>query len=465
MSRLAPLLLLAAVGCGGSFEPEPEAPHLLLVVADALRRDHLGVYGYDQRPTSPFLDRLAREGVTFDDAHAQASQTFNSTSTLLTSRLFPYLGEPPGLAAGTGLDRATRERHAQVPVLRPENLTLAEVLAGGGYDTFGAFSNPHHHPASGFWQGFAEARFVPPKAPRTAYAPGPKVVRAFLDWLDGRSGRETPVFAYLHFMDTHNPYRPPREIRRQFVTAGGRDLYRNGRPVETPTAADLDYMRALYDGEIRWFDGVLAALVEALSERGLWQRTVLVVAADHGDEFMEHGGLGHGMTLEPEVLRVPLMFAGPALTGAGVAPGRVAALVRNLDLAPTLAELAGLRPPAEFEGSSLLPRMRGGETEVAPPSFAWLGSLRSVTTERWHISLDLETGERRLYDRRSDPGGRLNAIADHPQAAADLARLLDALEDAKRRAEEEAARLGPQQPPAELDPAVREQLEALGYLD
>ena len=88
-----------------------------------------------------------------------------------------------------------------------------------------------------------------------------------------------------------------------------------------------------------------------------------------------------------------------------------------------------------------------------------------MTTERWHISLDLETGERRLYDRRSDPGGRLNVIADQPQAAADLARLLDGLEDAKRRAEDEAARLGPQQPPAELDPAVREQLEALGYLD
>ncbi len=484
-ARLATLLLLAAIGraaigCGSPPGDEPEAPHLVLAVVDALRRDHLGLYGYD-KPTSPFLDRLAGQGVAFDDAHAQGSETFVSTSTLLTSRLFPLLGPSPELPADSGLDEAARRRHSWVPVLREQNLTLAETLATAGYDTFAAFTNPHHHPASGFWQGFGEARLLPPPEGRkTAYARAPKVVNAFLDWLDRRDGAEVPgsglpgsgpVFAYLHFMDPHNPYRPPRDLRRQFVTTGGRDLYRNGKPLETPTTDDLAFMQALYDGEIRWFDEALAALVEALEQRGLWRRTVLLVASDHGDEFMEHGGLGHGESLEPELLRVPLVVAGPPLAGLGVAPRRVPALVRNLDLAPTLAELAGTVPVAAFEGSSLLPLMRGATAETAiaeprPPALARRGPLRSATTGRWHFILDLASGEGRLYDRRSDPGGTVDAAVAHPEAAASLTHRIEAMENDRRQSEAEAARLGdPQEPAVEIDPAVREQLEALGYLD
>ena len=236
-------ILIAALqgGCGGGAAPGTgfsEAPDILLVVVDALRRDHVGAYGYP-RPTTPFLDRLAADGVVFEDAYAQAPQTFNSTSTLLTSRYFPYLTETSRFKGVPGFGSETQQRHSQVPRLAEANSTLPEMLQAAGYETAGFFTNPYHHATSGFWQGFDAAEFLPPDS-RTAYTRAPKVHRAFFRWLDDRKASKKPYFAYLHFMDVHNPYQPSRKLRRLFATVKGRDLYVNGKPAETPTDDDVD---------------------------------------------------------------------------------------------------------------------------------------------------------------------------------------------------------------------------------
>ena len=440
-------------------------PDLILIVIDALRRDHLGTYGYD-KPTSPGMDALAAEGIVFDNAYSHGSQTFNSTASLLTSRYFPYLLPRFATDPIEDLDPKTGARHSRVPILADSNVTLAEALQGGGYQTLGVFTNPHHHSSSGFWQGFDDARYLSPDKGDVAYARGPKIHRAFFDWYDTeRDGR--PYFAYLHFMDVHNPYRPPRFLRRQFVTVKGRDLYRKGVPEEEriPTDADLQYMMALYDAEIRFVDIVVESLVRDLATRQSLDDTVLVITSDHGDEFMDHGGLGHGSHLERELIHVPLM-----ISGLPDRPRRESALIRQIDVAPTLVQLAGLETQTVFEGSSLVPLIRAPEdTDLGiEDSFAIVANHRSLTTLEWHFTFTPKENRTRLYRLDSDPRGLRDVSDHHPDLVDHFLARLELLEVIRARTAQRAIELAGEQASSEhdlVDAEIREQLEALGYAD
>ncbi len=425
----------------------PERPNVVLVVVDALRRDHLGVYGYP-KPTSPVLDALAAEGVVAWDAWSQAPQTFLSTATLLTSRRFPLVFE----------DRS----HERVWGLHDANHTLAEVLRESGYATFAAFTNPHHHPASGFWQGFEKSVYL--TSEDRAYGRGVDVYRSFFEWLD-TSSTPQPFFAYLHFMEVHNPYMPPKKIRQLFVEQKGRRLSLERSVADpAPSAEDLAYTVALYDGEIRFVDSILGDLVGELRSRGLWERTLFVLTSDHGDEFMEHGGLGHGKTLYPEMMRIPLLFAGAGLED--VAEHRLDGLVRNLDLAPTLAAAAGAsaagRPAETFEGTDLLGAILGGEAVPAEVSYAWRGTQRSLTDGSWHFLADVHDGGKWLYDCDADPFSTADVTTEHPEVTRRLARRVAELEKERRKVERLARSLG--EDGEGIDEEVVRQLRALGYL-
>ena len=188
------------------------------------------------------------------------------------------------------------------------NLTLAEVLGAAGYQTVALFNNPHQHPTSGFSQGFDVARLLDRDADQ-AYARVDSVAAAFLDWHAARDPAR-PYFAYLHLMEPHNPYRPPAEYQELFPPGAGRHLYANGRPSPEFTDDDLGTMTALYDAEIRFLDDTLRNLVAELELRDDLDETLIIITSDHGDEFLDHGGLGHGKTVELELLRIPLIMAG-----------------------------------------------------------------------------------------------------------------------------------------------------------
>jgi arylsulfatase A-like enzyme len=461
------LAVVAAAGCGADRTPaEPERrPNVLLVLADALRRDHVGCFGYT-RPTTPFLDTLAARGVVFDDALSQAPQTLNSTASMFTSRSFPFLLWGVKHDPVPGVDPEHREQWARTPRLAAANLTLAEVLQGAGYETTALFNNPHHHPTSGFAQGFDDARLLE-RDPDTAYARASSLADAFLVWHAGRD-RSRPFFAYLHFMEPHNPYRPPASTRELFPPGPGRHLYTNGPPAPGFTAADLTHMTALYDAEIRSFDDQLRRLVGVLERRNDLGETLIIVTADHGDEFLDHGGLGHGTTVELELLRIPLVMAGgPVSDHAG---SRVAPLVRNLDLAPTIVDMAGLAVPSEFEGSSLMPLISKPGTSSTPPrvSFAWIAGLRSLTSSEWHCMRSPGADRPVLYDRVADPLGRQDVAASHPNISALCDAEFDRLEVRKSETERRARVLkaletGGEVPPEKAE--VLEQLRALGYVE
>ncbi len=464
------LATLVSAGCGPRTDDHPparphEPPSIILVLIDALRRDHVGLYGYP-KPTTPFIDALGHNGVIFDDALSQAPETLNSTASLFTSRRFPFLlrgvehGEIPGVAP------ERRDQWARTPRLAAANLTVAEVLASAGYETVALFNNPHHHPSSGFDQGFATARLLDRDFDQ-AYARIDSMTEAFLDWHEDREP-DRPYFAYLHLMDPHNPYRPPEAYRELFPPGHGRHLYVNGRPVESFTTTDLETMTALYDAEIRFLDDGLGSLVAELGNRGDFDNTIIVITADHGEELMDHAGLGHGKTVELEQLRIPLVMAGGPVDSADGT--RIESLVRNLDLAPTIVDLAGIEVPGDFQGASLMPLIRGTDTTLGPPriSYAWFARLRSLSSSEWHCTSDLQSGVFKLYHRTTDPRGITNVASEHPEVAelcrSELHRLEAEGAEARRRAETlKAIETGGGLPPESDE--VLEQLKALGYLD
>ena len=473
---IRPLGSLVALGIGGlllsACLPKEDSsvadsargqPDFILIVIDALRRDHLGMYGYD-KPTSPGMDSLGSNGIIFDNAYSHGSQTFNSTASLLTSKYFPHLLPRPVSKRIEELNSETAARHSRVPILAASNLTLAESLAHGGYQTLGIFTNPHHHSTSGFWQGFDVARYLSPQKGDVAYARGPKIHHAFFEWFD-QERVPGPYFAYLHFMDVHNPYRPPRFLRKQFVTVKGRDLYRKGVPKgdRIPTETDLQYMMALYDAEIRFVDLVVEDLVNGLRERDALEDTILFVTSDHGEEFMDHGGLGHGNTLERELIQVPLVIAGLPSEAR-----REPALSRHIDVAPTILELAGIPSAPEFEGHSLLSSESLGEIPGATSSFAAVADLRSLTTPEWHFTFDPKGPRTRLYRHAADPKGLVDLSKEYPAIIQGFLTELDRLEALRALSARQALDAVPahsENDERQVSDEVLQQLEALGYVD
>lgn len=474
---LGALLAVVAV-VGRSAETRRPPPNVVVVLIDALRRDHVGRYGYHV-PTTPFLDALARRGVTFDDAWSHAPQTFNATAALLTGQLFPLLLSRPSAASPAGV--ATPAGRA----LAPQNETLAEALRANGYDTLAVFTNPHHDEGSGFAQGFRLWRYLLPSIPGRDYATTGEVARTF-DALAAELDPERPFFAYVHYMDVHNPYTPPPELAAEFVRTRGVDRYMNGRPEGdgVPSDDDLRFMMESYDACIRHADDSVRALVSAIERLPRGRDTIVVVTADHGDEFMDHGGLGHGHSMYQELLRVPLILAGGGLP----ADVRVSGLARGIDVTATIADLTRVAAPASFEGRSLVPRIASavaGEPPVATAaateaermrvrldtpddelSFAWNAHLRGLTSEQLHLTADVHVSAFELYDVRNDPHGQENLARTYGRAARRMRRRLEDYErrlidaELRGRALERSGSVA-----AEVDARTADQLRALGYAE
>ena len=448
------LLAAAACGPGGARDGAARAvapPNLVLVVVDTLRADHLGAYGYD-RATSPAFDRLSAESTLFLQARAQAPCTFPSVNSLLTSQpVWRFSGRPPG---HLGIPRGVT--------------TLAERLRRAGYRTAAVSASPvvRRTPGAinregGFGAGFD----------------------LFLDgctWQDGRCvGRradallgllDEPFFLYLHYLDPHDPYAPPAVPgRRRFAGAWDGDpavaagdplpaaarLHATGDP--GLSAAAVGHLEDLYDEEIAWFDGRLDALLATLRRRGLLDRALLVVTADHGESFLEHDNLRHCRSLYDEELRVPLLVRLPAASAARAR--RVDRPVALLDLAPTLLDYAGVEVPG-LAGRSLRPWLESSAAASAPrPVAASAGTGRTLLVGRFKLHYDLDGGATRLYDVLADPAETRDLAPLRPDLTAPLLARLDRR---LRRIEGEGLLATP--PRLDRSREAHQDLRALGYL-
>lgn len=308
------------------------SPDILIILIDALRPDHLGCYGYI-RATSPFLDRWSAGASKFVRAYTEATHTRMSVASLFT-------GARPTVHRIRNVDLDAD--HPDLPGRITDGLserftTLAESLAGVGYETWGFSANPHISEELGFTQGFFRWWQTPSRR-------GADLVDKFEAELAGRRAgmRSHPLLAYLHLMSVHNPYDPPAPWDRTFTPNPGRVVYTNGPAEVSPD--DLASTMAQYDAGIRYTDTLLEALVPLWEQTGSRPRAI-VVLSDHGEEFLEHGGLGHGMTVFGELAKIALIVKAP-----GLAVGTVTDPVTTLDLQRMLLDLAGAPIPRESQG-------------------------------------------------------------------------------------------------------------------
>ena len=304
----------------------------MVVVIDTLRADHLSLHGY-ARPTSPRLDALAAEGLWFDRAYAQSGWTLASFASLLTG-LYPH----QHLVSRDGClpDRFGR--------MAPATRTLAEGLREEGYTTAAWMNNTFLAPEFGLQDGFDVYDYR--GATNDVHRTGSETVAAGLAWLDGLEAGQRS-FVMLHFMEPHLDYAPPADIHGTFATGPRPEVLaypKNPNPFTLVQQGKLEldaegraYLQALYDEEILAADRALGELIDGLKARGRYDDTLLVVTADHGEEFWEHGVFEHGHDLWSELTRVPLVVHGPGVPAAG----KVETIVEHVDLVAGIAARAG----------------------------------------------------------------------------------------------------------------------------
>jgi arylsulfatase A-like enzyme len=466
-----------------------EAPQGVIVVwADTLRRDHLGAYGYE-RPTSPVIDRLAREGVLFRDCVGQASWTKVATPTLMTS-LYPS-------------SHGVQDFPDRLP---GSAVTLAEVYREAGYATLsfssilftGKFTNLH--------QGFEVVHEDSSLPDRNSSKTAREYVDRLLPWLEAH--RDVPFFVFLHVSDPHDPYKPyppydalwadPAEARtheqhlqtaRKFISdpllkAFGMPSRAELVQAKIDPDAFIDHDRAWYDGSIRGMDTEIGRLVERLKGLGLDRKTLLVFTGDHGEEFYEHGRSFHGQSVYGEQNNMPLVVWGPGVVPAGATVDQT---VQTVDLMPTLLELSRLPVPQGVQGHSLVPLLSGGGSGERGTVRASASNSRPAISEKaetkhsggppprdtaseavidggWKLIHNTKRpdgkAEFELFDHAKDPLDAHDVSAAHPDQVARLTKMLEAW---RRMAT--AARLKPDtESNKSLSKEELERLKSLGYI-
>jgi arylsulfatase A-like enzyme len=382
------LLLAFAPGCR---PPSPVGANVLLIGIDTLRADHLGCYGYP-RPTSPRIDALCEEAVVFETAISQSPWTLPAFASIFTGVI------PSSHRAGEGKVAAISlltQARARFTALHPSRETLATRLRRAGWRTASFVSNSFVGPDFGLTRGFQD--FVETETSDT-------VVKAALAWLE-QHARER-FFLFLHIIDPHQPYSPPRADAAPFIDPAYNGPLGLSYPATllggAQTEADRRRVIDLYDGEVRFVDRLVGRVLDALGRLGVKEQTLIVVTSDHGEGLFEHGHLGHGQTLYDELLHVPLIVRFPGRTPKG----RVSAQVRTLDIAPTVLDAIGITPPSHLDGVSLMPLARGdgGGDLLAFAEYLASGVEQKALRERDRkLVFTPSTREKLFFDLRADP--------------------------------------------------------------
>ncbi|HVY40415.1 MAG TPA: sulfatase, partial [Polyangia bacterium] len=361
--------------------PLPDGPRrreadVLLITIDALRADHVGAYGYS-RPTTPNLDALAREGVRFSRAYSQAPHTSFSVSSMLTSKYFPTMAR---LAPG--------ERHD----------TAAAVLRRFGWKTAAFYPPAVFFIDSDKLKAFADSNFDFEYV-KFEYIDAQRRVDQLLAYYDEVKPKRS--FVWVHFFEPHEPY-----------VAHAGFLLGNG---------DGDR----YDSEIAYTDNAVGRLVREVRARR--PGTIVIVAADHGEEFEEHGGRYHGSSLYEEQLHIPLIVSIP-----GLQPHVVDGQVQLIDVTPTVLNLLDIPVPARMRGTDLGPWLASPPAPAArlPPAFAELEDRRMVSLGGEKLICDMRQGSCAYYDLARDPREKRNLADERPGRVAFLRGLLDGWLDA-----------------------------------
>lgn len=470
-----------------SSKPAGLRPNVILIVLDTVRADHLSLYGY-HRKTTPWLERFAETATLYRHCFAGSYTTLPSHSTILTG-LYPRshgaANLPPGLSIGEPLDSRFE--------------TLAERLAELGYANAAVLANfSYLSKEFGTSQGFHfydDRRPVPcfPRGKRFAlrygilsllgrsavlrgaqrlYRSASEINENVFEILEQLSGRGSPLFLFINYMDAHSPYVPPEPFDRLFDGRQARltplDHYNALRDdvalrKRVITEVERRHYVSQYDGAIAFLDAELARLVTRLRDLGLYDDSLIIITSDHGEAFGEHGYVGHEWSMHQHQIGIPLIIKYPRQTTGRVVDWNAG----HVDLLPTILDSVGASVPEGVHGTSLrsLEAAKAGRyiyaegylkgnlvlsDRIRYPLMTWA----IVSPEGWKLISDSE-GRLELYDLEKDPREQRNLAVERTDMSG---RLLEALEDWKRRLPlSKSAR-------RRIDPRAVERLRALGYV-
>jgi arylsulfatase A-like enzyme len=444
---------------GGSVTRPPDLPathalghaSVILVTIDALRRDALGTYN-GVEGASPRLDAFARSALVFDDAYTQVPSSAPSLATMLT-----------------GVYPSRHHLRENRMVLERQATTLAETLLSAGYATAAFVTNPNFAPVFHLNQGFATYEYIP----SSAFAFGllldandPRAIEAALAWL--RAMPDRPVLLWVHLMAPHSPYMPPADLRPELHPGTGPwfnvwNMGGDARVAPGRSYFDLGVYTSLYAAEVRSADRLVGQLFDGLATLDLLDPAHVLVFADHGEAFGENDVFAHGRSLDPAETRVPLLWRLPGGMHAGE---RIATTVELADIVPTLLRLLGIEASGGFDGRDLSAALLGEAARDDGFAFTQArflhsmgvqGLLYAVRTRTRTLWLDAGYGYEGEFDRRLDPDEeRMCGYTQRPDDA--LHETLLTLARTTQESLQAPAAVG------EIDPAQREQLRALGYV-
>lgn len=387
---------------------------LILISIDTLRADHLPVYGYAGVDT-PHIDALARDGVVFERAYSHSPQTLPAHTSMLTGEL-PF---EHGVRDNIGF------------TLKPGQRTLSQLLTDHGYATAGFVSSFVLRGDTGIGRGFQlYDSEMPASSPGAAIGQvqrdGAETLARAEQWIDAQT--DSRFFLFLHLYEPHTPYQPPARFAKYDP----------------------------YDGEIAYADEIVGRLLDSLRRRTLYDDATIVLLSDHGEGLGDHGEREHGVFIYDATIRMPLVIKLPGARGAG---RRAPSPAQQIDVAPTLIDIAGAARPAGLLGRSLRPLLETGgaleeqgiysESLYPRYHFGW-SELTALTDARYRF---IKAPRAELYDLQSDPGETRNLSGDRAQTAAAMRAALDRLTTGRVL-----------DAPAAVSNEARQQFQALGYV-
>ncbi len=452
------------------FKPSSDhkVKHVILITIDTLRADALSSYGGTVTST-PNIDSLAKDGTLFKNAYSAAPWTLPSFSSIMT-----------------GVSPTVHKTFAFDSVLPDKFKTIAEYLRDSGYYTAAIGDNFYLHPEFNMDQGFLEYNFYPRRQmvvdsfgatlikksfPNTMnpYASTDQLTDLAIDWIG--KNRDSDFFLWVHYYDPHIPYSPPREyISKSAVPDDsiGYQLWsasaiRDGH--FAPSASQREWIKELYDAEVRYVDASLGRLLEAFKEESLYKSSLIILTSDHGEEFWEHDGFEHGHTLYNELLHVPLIVKLPGKHSARVVEDEVT----TQSLMPTVLDMTRIRNESgHATAESLSPLLAENPSSFAEEPLVSTGLLyyenrEGVIFRGSKYIESLVTGQGELYDLRTDPGEQIPLDLSRNRMKSDQAKNI--MFNHNRESEMLTKELGVSNTEkAALDKEKIEKLKALNYI-
>lgn len=430
--------------------------NVLLITIDSLRASHLSCLGYPLK-TSPNLDNLAKDGILFNNAISCGPDTPTSITPLLSSSyILMHLVKNEGLdklriATDEGFEKlSSRNKEFEMigtitSEIHRNRITIAEVLNGYSYNTAGFHSNPFLSRYFNFdkkfdylYDSFSNMQKYTIKSKIEGILNKNKELRNFVKYLYNKvqsnnipydraeiinkkaiswlKDHKTNFFLWIHYMDVHFPYKPPKKFQLYFRSKPMNNLemsilndkiIKNDK-LSKPSEMSEDEIRNiidLYNGEIRYVDNEIKSLIGELSEMDILNDTLIVITADHGEQFWEHGEFGHGANLYDELIRVPLIIYNSAYKNIEIDEP-----VSLLDVSPTIMDILGISDNNTFQGTSLIPIIKGERKSSGVISETFGKGRRRISyrTKKWKYILNEGNGQTELYDLETDPNEKKN---------------------------------------------------------